>query len=68
MQAAIHITPHEMEVLKLICDGKTAGEIGIVLDRSPHTVNSHKLSLMRKLDVYKETALVAFAFRNGLVT
>ncbi|ARO24767.1 LuxR family transcriptional regulator protein [Rhizobium sp. TAL182] len=65
---SIHITPREKEVLQLICDGKTAGEIGIVLDRSPHTINSHKLALMRKLDIYKDTALVAFAFRNGLVT
>lgn len=68
MTEAVRITPRELEVLKLLCDGKTAPEIGIMLSRSPHTVNSHKLSLMRKIDVYKETALVAFAFRNGLVT
>lgn len=68
MTQEIHITPREKEILQFICDGKTAEEIGIMLSRSPHTVNSHKLSLMRKIDVYKETALVAFAFRNGLVT
>lgn len=68
MTDAVHITPRELEVLKLLCDGKTSEEIGIMLSRSHHTVNSHKISLMRKIDVYKETALVAFAFRNGLVT
>lgn len=68
MTDAVHITPSELEVLKLLCDGKTAEEIAIVLSRSRHTVSSHKISLMRKVDVYKETALVAFAFRNGLVT
>lgn len=64
---SIHITPRELEVLKLLCDGKSAQEIAIVLSRSRHTVSSHKISLMRKVDVYKDTALVAFAFRSGLV-
>jgi DNA-binding NarL/FixJ family response regulator len=64
---AINITPRELEVLKLLCDGKSAEEIAIVLSRSRHTVNSHKIALMRKVDVYKDTALVSFAFRSGLV-
>lgn len=64
----ISITPREMEVLKLICAGKTSAEIGMVLGMSEHTAYSHQMAIRRKAGVYKDTALVAFAFRNGLVT
>lgn len=67
MTDAIHITPRELEVLKLLCDGKSAPEMGIILNVSKHTVYSHQLALRKKAGVYKDTSLVSFAFRNGWV-
>jgi DNA-binding CsgD family transcriptional regulator len=63
----IHVTPREFEVLRLICDGKTSAEIGAILGMSEHTAYSHQMAMRRKAGVYKDTALVAFAFRQGLV-
>jgi LuxR family transcriptional regulator of spore coat protein len=67
MTDTIHITPREKEVLHLICAGKTSVEIGAILGMSEHTAYSHQMAIRRKAGVYKDTALVAFAFRSGLV-
>lgn len=67
-ESSIHITPREKEIINLLCAGKTAAEMGIILNVSEHTVYAHQIALRKKAGVYKDTALVAFAFRNGLVT
>lgn len=65
---AIHVTPREKEVLLWLSHGKTGPEMATILDLSVHTVYSYQVKLREKAGVYKDTALVAFAFRNGLVT
>lgn len=68
MTEAVQITPREAEIIKLLCDGKTGPEMATILDLSIHTVYTYQVRLREKAGVYKDTALVAFAFRNGLVT
>ncbi|TLX12126.1 LuxR C-terminal-related transcriptional regulator [Rhizobium sp. MHM7A] len=63
----IHITPREKEVLQLQCEGKTAAEMSTILSLSAHTVRTYQARIKEKAGVYKDTALVAFAFRHGWV-
>lgn len=65
---SIHITPREAEVLHWIAEGKTAAEIGTILTISYITVNQHIRNAKGKFGVYKDTALVAQAFRSGIIS
>jgi LuxR family transcriptional regulator of spore coat protein len=62
-----HLTNRETEITKWLSHGKTASEIGIILGISPITVTDHITSAMRKVGVFKSTALVAAALRSGLI-
>ncbi|MGV2099035.1 response regulator transcription factor [Rhizobium sp. 21-4511-3d] len=62
-----HLTPAELEVLALICDGKTVNEIAMITGRAYETVRAHKTIIMSKFEVYKDTALVAAALRRGVI-
>jgi two-component system response regulator NreC len=61
------LTEREREVLQLIAEGKTAGQIAEGLTISPHTVQSHRDSIMTKLDLHNRAALIRYAIRKGLV-
>lgn len=62
-----HITNREREILTLMCDGKSAQEISIILGCSVHTVRTHIETLKDSFTVYKDTALVAAALRAGII-
>jgi len=55
-------------VLQLIAEGLASKEIAAELGVSPRTIESHRYSLMEKLDVHKISGLVRLAIREGLVT
>jgi two-component system response regulator NreC len=61
------LTDREREILQLIAEGKTAAQIGDDLHISPHTVQSHRDSIMTKLDLHNRAALIRYAIRRGLV-
>lgn len=61
------LTPREIEVLKLIAEGKTSARIGQLLGISEKTVEKHRSSLMEKLDIHDIAGLVRFAIKNQLV-
>ncbi len=61
------LSTREREVLKLIAEGLSAKEIASRLDISAKTVEAHRTSLMRKLNMRKATELVRYALRHGLV-
>jgi LuxR family transcriptional regulator of spore coat protein len=52
----VHITTRETEVIHWMAEGKTMPEIGIILR-----------SAKQKIGVFKDTALVAKALRQGLI-
>lgn len=62
------LTTREREVLQLIAEGLTSKEIASRLGVSTKTANTHRASLMEKLDIHKASSLVRFAIREGLVT
>ena len=60
------LTPREREVLQLIAEGQTTKEIAWRLALSVKTVESHRIKLMRKLDIHETATLVRYAIRRGL--
>jgi DNA-binding NarL/FixJ family response regulator len=61
------LTPRELEVLQLICDGLSNREIAEKLDLSANTVAVHRANIMNTLGVHKTAELVVYALQNGLV-
>ena len=61
------LSSREREVLRLIADGLSAKEVAVELSISTKTVEAHRTSLMRKLNVRKATELVRYALRHGLI-
>ena len=61
------LTPRELEILQLICDGKSNKEIATQLALSANTVAVHRANIMDALGIHKTAELVVYAIRNGLV-
>ncbi|PZF72068.1 DNA-binding response regulator [Taibaiella soli] len=62
------LTQREKQILQLIVDGHTDGEIASKLYLSAYTVKHYRISLLFKLDVKNAAALVKKAIQLGLVT
>jgi DNA-binding NarL/FixJ family response regulator len=62
------LTARELEVLQLICEGKSNREIAAALDLSANTVAVHRANIMDRLGVHKAAELVVYAIQHGLVT
>ena len=65
---ARRLTPRELEVLQLICNGLSNKEIAVKLDVSANTVAVHRANIMNTLGVHKTAELVVYALQNGLVS
>jgi two-component system response regulator NreC len=61
------LSVRELDVLCLVAEGKTNKEIAKLLSISVHTVQTHRLNLMKKLKVHDRTQLVRYAIREGLI-
>ena len=61
------LTPRELDVLRLIVDGKSNREASMVLYVSEETVKSHIKSILSKLGVGDRTSAATMALKRGLV-
>jgi two-component system, NarL family, response regulator len=61
------LTPREMDVLRLVCRGRTNKEMGAAMFISEETVKSHMKSLFQKLGVHDRAEAVAVAMQRGLI-
>ncbi|MGA2022196.1 MAG: response regulator transcription factor [Candidatus Sulfotelmatobacter sp.] len=62
------LTPRELEVLRMIVDGKSNKEIALALDLSSNTIAVHRANIMNALGIHKTAELVTYAIRAGLVS
>jgi LuxR family transcriptional regulator len=63
--ASQHLSPRELDVLKLAADGKTAYESARILNLSPRTVNFHVQEVIRKFGVNNKISAVIAAVKAG---
>lgn len=63
----IDLTEREQEVLKMICEEKTAAEIAKEIFLSPRSVEGIRQRLIEKIGVRNTAGLVMFAVKNGIV-
>ena len=66
-EGAVELSERELEVLRLIVDGRDNGAIASELYISPNTVKSHVASICAKLGVESRLQASVQALRRGLV-
>ncbi len=62
------LTSREREILTMIAEGKSNKEIATALKLSVYTIESHRGSVMEKLNLHNTGDIVRFALRNGLTS
>ena len=58
------LSKREIEILRLLCDGKSNNEISILLSISVNTVKKHISNIFNKLNVDSRTQLIHFIIKN----
>ncbi len=67
VQNITNLSDREMDVLRLIVEGKSNTQIAGELQLSTNTIKTHVRSIMNKLSVDDRVKAAVFALRNGLV-
>jgi DNA-binding NarL/FixJ family response regulator len=65
-RAGARTTPREIEIIRLLAEGKTNKEIAALLGIAVRTVETHRSRIMLKLDLHSLAELIHYALRNGL--
>ncbi len=61
------LTARELDVFRLLAEGKPAKDIATELNISVYTVDAHRNRIFRKLELRSSAELVRFAIRQGLL-
>ena len=61
------LTPRQIEILKLLAQGKSSKEIGYDLGLSSKTVDVHRGRIMERLELRDVASLTLYAVRRGLI-
>jgi len=62
------LTEREITVLKLFTEGLSYKEIGVDLNISPRTVETHKRNILAKLKIQSTAEMIKYAYRNNILT
>lgn len=65
---AITLSEREMEIITLIAEGYTNGQIAEMIHLSQHTINTHRKNIMSKLGVKNTAGIVMYAVKTNLVS
>jgi len=61
------LTKRELEILKMLAEGKSVKEIATAFELSVKTIEAHKFNLMRKLDIHNKAQLVQYAIQKKVI-
>ncbi len=61
------LTDREREVLQLLAEGRSNKEVARELNVAVSTIETHRLSLMQKLDLHNTAEIVLYAVRKGII-
>jgi two-component system response regulator NreC len=64
---SVALTSRERQVLQLVGEGRSTKQIAALLGISVKTADSHRTTLMDKLDIHQVAGLVRYAIRSGLI-
>ena len=62
------LTPRELDIVRLVAEGKSTHHIAEILHISAKTADTHRANIMRKLKFHSTTELVLYAIKNNLVS
>ncbi|MBI4876902.1 MAG: response regulator transcription factor [Acidobacteria bacterium] len=60
------LSPRELQVLRLVAEGKTSKDIATMLDLGLQTVRSYRKTMMKKLNVNNVASLTQLALASGV--
>ena len=66
-RAGARTTPREIEIIRLLAEGKANKEIAAMLGITVRTVETHRAKIMLKLGLHSLADLIHYAIRQGLV-
>jgi DNA-binding NarL/FixJ family response regulator len=61
------LSPRELQVLRLVAEGKTSKDIAVLLDLGLQTVRSYRKTMMKKLGVSNVAGLTQLALSSGIM-
>jgi len=67
-QAGSRSTPREIEIIRLLAEGKSNKEIAALLGIAVRTVETHRSNIMRKLGLHSLADLIHYAMRSGIIS
>jgi DNA-binding NarL/FixJ family response regulator len=65
-ESAVALTPREVEVLRLVADGRSNREIARILSLSERTARTHVSNILAKLGLASRTQAALWAHREGI--
>jgi DNA-binding NarL/FixJ family response regulator len=60
------LSPRELQVLRMVAEGKTSKDIAVLLDLGLQTVRSYRKTMMKKLGVNNVAGLTQLALASGI--
>jgi DNA-binding NarL/FixJ family response regulator len=67
-RAGVRPTPRELEIIRLLADGKANKEIASSLGIAVRTVETHRAKIMLKLGLHSLTEIIHYAIRHKIVS
>jgi two-component system response regulator NreC len=62
------LSAREREILQLVAEGHSSGQVAAMLHISIRTVDTHRFNVMQKLDIHSIAGLTKFAISHGLTS
>ena len=62
------LTPRELDIVRLVAEGKSTNSIAEALHISSKTVEAHRAQIMEKLNIRTVAGLTKYAIREGLTS